>query len=165
MTDYTPAWDWLATRISPSLIPIAKAFVANSVKRYQEAGYIGTTEEEQLKYLCRMFETSLDEILPTEEDRNISFVSMLYDRVRDPDLLKALAMVEAGIWDSVPECYFDRKNPIDVECMFDLTKLGLLDDDDRISNPIVKDFALLHGKCVWGEGPYDASKDPFRRNK
>jgi hypothetical protein len=151
---YEPTWDWLATRIDTCLLPIARGLIEQQVKIAIRANWAPNTETDCLKGFCQHFDTDLDDINPTQEDRDSAFFSIVYDHIFATDLLKAMAMVETGTWEEIPEIY---QNPRDLQNLIDY-KIVV---DGKIANLIFQRWALIHGKFVWGDGPYDADRDPF----
>lgn len=159
-------WEWLAQRVDPELIPAAKKFVANPGAgiywgRTWSEGRETTPEQENFKGLCSYFDPKCigEENAQNQKQMTDSLISMLIDSLGSKayNLLKALAMVEIGLWKEVPAFYHDEQ------------KLNLLEDyalvkkqDGRyvIICQSLQKHCFLRGRFVWGDGPYVEQNDP-----
>lgn len=97
--------------------------------------------------LCRRFDTNFDNIDENPEDfRNFTLFTTAYNLSHEEDALKALALVQSGIWEKIPEEYvIDRT-------WGSLLEMGLVEKVEngyRISSQTVLNYAKKLACFVW----------------
>lgn len=161
--EYT--WEWVATKIDPELIPLAKKFVqrpGSSVywNRTFANGQEISSERGNFEELCRYFDPQfVGEKYANERDNcNLQLMSMAIDalRSRENDTLKAVAMVEDGCWSELPDIYNDVE---DLTVLVDRGFLVHRDGKYHLTSKTLLDWCVARGKFTWGKGKYKPKND------